>query len=170
MSGFIIAGLILIGVLLIVQARSLRQSTGLPWRKVVFQDTSRREVAKPLFSEQYRLTGKPDYIIEQAGALIPVEVKPNRRDSEPRQSDVLQVAAYCLLVEETTGTAPPFGLLRYADTTFEIRWDDELYDELCAVLDAMREDRHAADVPRSHDERWRCRGCGFFDRCSDALE
>lgn len=170
MIQLVTVALLSIGLLLLAQARRLRTSTGLGWRPVVYQDTQRRDVTRPLFSAHYRLTGQPDYIVQHGAAWVPVEVKPTRRDRQPRQGDILQLAAYCLLVEESTGHAPPFGLLRYANASFEIPWDDALYAALLAVLEAMQADRHAADVPRSHAEPWRCGACGFADGCEDALE
>ena len=158
-----------VGVLLLLRGRSVRTATGLPWRRVVYQDTQRRELSRPLFSRQHRLTGQPDYVLAQGAALIPVEVKPTRRDQSPRQGDILQVAAYCLLIEEWSGTPPPYGLLRYAETTFEIPWNDGLYNELLDTLDIMRADFDSADVPRSHADARRCTACGFADRCADRL-
>ena len=70
-----------------------------------------RELARPLYARRYGLTGKPDYLIERGGAQIPVEVKPGRRAQQPYDSDLMQLAAYCALVEETSGRAPPYGLL-----------------------------------------------------------
>lgn len=161
---------VLVGVWLLWRGQTVRTQTGVPWRRIVYQDTRRRSLTRPLFSAEHRLTGQPDYVLERGRALIPVEVKPTRRAPSPRHGDVLQVAAYCLLIEETTGTAPPFGLLRYAETTFEIPWNDALYNELLETLELMREDLVAADVARSHEQPRRCAACGFADRCTDALD
>ncbi len=163
-----VVGLLAVGLLLVWHSLRLRQATGLPWRRVVYQDTQRRQLTRPLYSARYRLTGQPDYLL--GADSIPVEVKPTRHDQAPRQGDIMQVAAYCLLVEETTGRPPPYGLLRYASATFEIRWDDDLYAQLLDTLEALRHDRRCADVPRSHNDARRCRACGFADRCRDALQ
>lgn len=162
-------GLLAAGLLLVLRGRALRQRSGLPWRRVVYQDTQRRELSRPLFSQRHHLTGQPDYVLQAGVALIPVEVKPTRHDPTPRHGDMLQVAAYCLLIEEWSGTSPPYGLLRYADTTFEIPWNDELYAELLETLEAMRDDLATDDVPRSHAQASRCGACGFADRCTDRL-
>ena len=161
--------LLLIGVAIWWYSQRLRQSTGLPWREVVYQDTNQRSLTRPLFSARYRLTGQPDYILAYGDTFIPVEVKPTRTDASPRYGDILQLAAYCLLVEEWRDSAPPHGLLRYATKTFQITWDEALYNELVATLDQMRDDLQYDDVPRSHDQAWRCRACGFGDRCDQAL-
>ena len=157
---------LLIGVL----ALRLRRRTGLPWAPVVYQDTWRRELERPLFSRRLGLTGKPDYLIERRGATIPVEVKPGRTASVPYEADLMQLAAYCLLIEETSGEAPPYGLLRYAQHTFRLNYTDQVRGDLLDLLDEMRELLEADDCPRSHEQPQRCRACGFYDQCDDALD
>ncbi len=75
--------LALIGLVLLWYALKLRRSTGIPWSRVRSQDVRGRELEKPLYARRYGLAGKPDYLIEKRGQLIPVEVKPTRRASEP---------------------------------------------------------------------------------------
>lgn len=161
--------LLLVAALLIVAAIALRRSTGLPWARVKMSDTiAWRRAEQSLVARRWGLIGKPDYLIEVRGGLVPVEVKPGRRASRPYASDLLQLAAYCLLVEDQTGRRPPYGLLRYADTTFRVRYDDDLRSELIAVLAEMRAATPAAGQ-RSHKDPARCRGCGFVRQCDQAL-
>lgn len=161
--------LLLLAALLGLWALSLRRKTGLPWAPVLYQDTNGGVVEKPLFAKKLGLTGKPDYLIEQHGATIPVEVKPSRRASLPYESDLMQLAAYCVLVEETTGQAPPYGLLRYAERTFRLDYTPQVRLDLFALLDEMREALDDDDCPRSHDEPRRCMACGFYEQCQDAI-
>jgi len=79
------------------------------------------------------------------------------------------LAAYCLLVAETSGRCPPYGILRYADRTFEIPYTRELEEELLAVLEEMRVDLAAGDGPRNHDAPRRCAACGYREWCEEAL-
>ena len=74
-------------------ARVHRASTGLPFNaKVVYADTGAwRKIEQPLISRQYALAGKPDYVIEQNGSIVPVEVKPTRTATAPRDGDVMQL-------------------------------------------------------------------------------
>lgn len=147
----------------------LRRSTGLPWVRVVASDTGGRTLDKPLFARRYGLTGRPDYLLEQGRALIPVEVKPGRHADRPYESDLMQLAAYCLLVEETSGAAPPYGLLRYARHTFRLAYTATVREELLALLDEMRDALNDDDCERSHDDARRCAGCGFVEMCDEAL-
>lgn len=162
--------LLLLALLMGLWALRLRRKTGLPWAPVRYSDTRRHVIEKPLFARRLGLTGKPDYLIEQRGCLIPVEVKPGRMANRPYESDLMQLAAYCLLVEETSGTAPPYGLLRYAEHTFRLDYTPDVRDELLLTLDEMRAALDDDDCDRSHDEPQRCFSCGFFSQCEAALD
>ena len=154
-------------------ARALRAATGLPINApVVYADTGAwRRVEQPLFSRRHALTGKPDYVLEDKASIIPVEVKPNRTAPAPRESDVMQLAAYGLLVEGTMvrGRAAPYGLLKYRDAVFHIDFTAELRAELIALLESVRRDVMKEDVVQSHSEPRRCRACGYRAECGQAL-
>ena len=65
-----------------------------------------------------------------------------RRDAPPGGlpfSHRTQVAAYCLLVEQTTGAAPPYGVVRYrGGEEYQVEWDDRTRGELLSLLDEVR--------------------------------
>lgn len=173
MTAYFVAAFVLLllsGWLLLRRASAQRKETGLPRGRVVYSDTGAwNRVEEPLFSRRHLLAGKPDYLVEQNGCLVPVEVKPNRSAPQPYDSDVLQLAAYCLLVEEVYGQHPDHGLIRYQDQTFAVDYTPELRKTLLATLDAMRRDAVSADVDRSHQHAGRCRACGFRADCSQRL-
>ena len=135
-----------------------------------YHDTGGKAPAKPLIARQLGLVGKPDYLLEVRGRLVPVEVKPGRRADRPYESDLMQLAAYCVLVEETSGEPPPYGLLRYAEHTFRLDYTSQIRAELLSILGEMRETLAEIDCQRTHDDPWRCASCGFFEQCTDALE
>src|SRR5437867_11717174 len=91
-----------------------------------------------MYSPRFGLTVKPDYLVNTNQGLVPVEVKPGRTDHEPHESHLLQVLAYCLLLEETEGKRPPYGLLRYSGDTFKVDYNDETRAYLLSVLEEMR--------------------------------
>ncbi len=155
---------------LILAAFLLRRQTGLPWKRVAYSDTVGWQRAEhPLVAHRHGLVGKPDYLFEQGRQLIPVEVKPARLASEPYPSDVMQLAAYCLLVEETAGVRPAYRLLRYKYATFKIRFDDRLRNDVLGLIDEMRKRGPASASPRSHHEARRCAACGFRTQCDESL-
>jgi hypothetical protein len=78
--------------------------------------------------------------------------------SGPHDGEVLQLAAYCLLVEEHFNQAMLRGQLQYRNRSIDIRFDDQLRRRLSNALDAMHEAEALRAVPRSHDSAARCRG------------
>lgn len=159
-----------LGVWLLRRAGAARQETGLPLGRVTYVDTGAwQRCERPLFSNHHRLTGRPDYLVRSREGLIPVEVKSGSAPQQPYPAHVLQLAAYCLLVEEQEGRSPPYGILKYRDQAFEIDYTPALRAELLDVLDDMRRDLGARSVDRSHDEAGRCQGCGYRDQCDQRL-
>ncbi len=152
--------------------RAEQAQTGLPIdTRVVYSDTGAwQRVEKALFSRRYRLAGKPDYIVQdETGAMIPIEVKPNRTALQPRHSDTMQLMAYGILVEEKFGTRAEYGLLKYRDQVFEIAFTEELRAEFFEILKEMRAARQARNVARSHDDPVKCRYCGYREECEERL-
>jgi CRISPR-associated exonuclease Cas4 len=168
---FIVVALLVGGALALLVAYRARRDARLPAGRIIYADTGDwRPPDRPLFSNRYRLVGKPDYLVSTRTGVIPVEVKSGGTLAQPYPSHVLQLAAYCLLVEETQATAPPHGLIRYPKATFQVDYTSALRDQLVSVLDAMRSDLGQADVARSHDDPRRCVGCGYRAACGEALD
>lgn len=167
------AALALLGLALALAAvrawqtgRRQRELLGLPAGRVVAADTGGWAACdRPLYSARYRLAGKPDYLVEAGRSLVPVEVKPGRRAANPYASDILQLGAYLLLVEEATRRRPPYGLLCYAGRTFEIQFTPLLKRRVIACLAEMRHLRRARNARRQHDEAQRCLRCGHREHC-----
>src|ERR1700690_3984816 len=106
---YVTLALILLALLFFWQAGRQRRAAGLPGGRVIYTDTRAwGKVEKPLFSNELGLTGKRDYLVEQNGKLIPVEVKSGLVPSAPYDSHFFQLAIYCLLVEKTYIKRPPY--------------------------------------------------------------
>lgn len=160
--------LLVVAVAFLRSARRQRVASGLPAGRVVYvDDRDWRRPPEPLRTERYGLVGRPDYLMRRGRTIIPVEVKPTRVAEAPYEGDLLQLAAYCLLVEEAYGATPPYGLLRYRDRTFEVPYDDGVRAHLLDVLDDMRYDAEADEVYRSHDQPARCAACSMREHCGD---
>lgn len=158
------------GLLLLSRARRLHDQTGLPQGRVIYADTGAWDrCERPLFSRRYLLTGKPDYLVDDRRATIPVEVKSTLSPPAPYRSHVLQLAAYCLLVEEEYGQSPPYGIIKYRDQAYAIEYTDQLRAQLLDVLADMRQDLGADDVCPSHANPNRCRNCGYREGCGEEL-
>ena len=162
--------LVFLALLIFIISMWLRQRTGLPEGRVIFSDTGAwRRNEQSLFSKQHRVVGKPDYLIEDRGELVPVEVKSSPAPSRPREGHVLQLATYCLLVEETFGNRPRYGIIQYADKQFAIDYTPELERELLRVINAMRADLSAGEAHRTHTDARRCATCGVRNACDERL-
>ncbi|MEI8307450.1 MAG: CRISPR-associated protein Cas4 [Chloroflexales bacterium] len=169
----LVVTLLTLAVATLILALRIRARTGVPWAPIIANDAragrTGQHMDRPLVARHYGLSGKPDYIIDQRGQQIPVEVKPGRYAAQPYDSDRMQLAAYCLLIEETSGHAPPYGILRYAEVSFRLPYTAEVRAEILAILDEMHELLDAEDVMRSHSNTRRCAGCGFVAHCEESL-
>lgn len=156
-------------VLLWIASRE-RKESGLPPGRVIYADTSKWwKVEKPLYDEALRLTGKPDYLLQQGDAAIPVEVKSGWAPDAPYAGHLYQLAAYCALVEKSYGGRTPYGILRYRNRTFAIDYTPALQESLLELIAEIRQDDKRRDIPRSHQEPSRCARCGYRGICDQRL-
>ncbi len=163
--------LILLALLSLWLSSRKRKKAGLPKGRVVYADMGKWQPnSQSLYDPKLDLTGKPDYLIYKNNISIPVEVKTGRTPSQPYDSHIFQLAAYCYLVESVTAKKPPYGLLHYPDQTFEIEFTEKLQDTLINLLADLRvKERSRAAIPRSHDHAARCANCGFRSICDQHL-
>ena len=163
--------LIVLAMGALLLSRRWQQQSGLPDGAVIYTDSGIWHAnTEPLLAPDLRLAGKPDYLVEQEdGLIIPVEVKSGAAPREPWPGHVLQLMAYCLLVEIAYGVRPTHGIVQYADRAFAIDYTATLEQDLLDALLAIRHDRTAQNVERDHNDPRRCRACGFRSDCGQAL-
>ena len=167
---YIVLALFFLAFIFFFQSGRQQQEAGLPGGRVIYTDTHGwGKVEKPLYYASLQLTGKPDYLIEKNGQLIPVEVKSGRAPEAPYDSHIFQLASYCLLVEKNYGKRPPYGLIHYENRDFAIDYTHELEAALIELLADMREDDVKREVDRSHEQPSRCKRCGFRNVCDQSL-
>jgi CRISPR-associated exonuclease Cas4 len=137
---------------------------------VIYSDTGawRRNEQSP-FSATHGLAGKPDYLVERDDEIVPVEVKSGATPAQPRPGHILQLAAYCLLVEETLGRRVSHGVIQYADRQFAIDYTPALKAELLRTLDDMRAALQSGDAHRDHADPRKCAACGLREACDERL-
>ena len=143
-----------------------KKSYGVPDGLILYSDLN--VPAAPLFSRRFRLSGKPDYIVRKENQYIPVEVKTGK-GPHPHQSQVLQLAAYCQILEDTSGEFVPEGILVYNNVPFTIRFDPKLRFELETVIKTMRASLRRGVVQRNHNEPGRCHHCSLKQYCTDSI-
>lgn len=162
--------LLLMAVVLFWQSSKQRKSSGLPGGRIIYTDTKEwGKVEKPLYDPDLGLTGKPDYLVEQDGKIIPIEVKSGRTPEAPYDSHIFQLAAYCLLVEREYGQRPPYGIIHYSNKDFAVDYTYELESALLDLIMDMQHSRKRREVPRSHSDAQRCQKCGFRAACDQVL-
>jgi CRISPR-associated exonuclease Cas4 len=167
---YIAVVLLVLAVIFLWQSNRQRSQAGLPGGRVIYTDTRAwGRLEQPLLDHPLGLTGKPDYLVERNGVIIPVEVKSGRTPSAPYDSHIFQVAAYCLLVERTYGKRPPYGIIHYPNRDFAVDYTAQLESSLLDQLADIKRDELRSDVPRSHEDPARCRGCGFKKVCDQSL-
>lgn len=80
---------------------------------------------------RFKRVGKPDFIVRTIGGIIPFESKSTRAPAKgPYESQIAQLAAYCVLLEDQTGVAPAYGLIKYSDRTLKVTYTDDLRNRL----------------------------------------
>ena len=147
-----------------------RRATGLPAGRVVYSDHSEwGEIETPLYDPTFNLTGKPDYLVERSDEIIPVEVKSSGLKSAPYDSHIYQLAAYCLLIEQTFSIKPAYGILNYVNQDIAVDYTPELEQSLIDTIREMRSLSRRRNIDRSHESANRCRGCGFNSVCDQAI-
>ena len=98
-----------------------------------------------------------------------MEIKSGRAPQSPWPGHLLQLAAYCWLVEETYGIRPSHGILQYADHAYSVEYTAGLEEDLLDVLQEMRQDYQATNLDRTHNDARRCLSCGFREKCEQRL-
>ncbi len=171
---YLILILLLAALVLLWIARRQRKASGLPSGRIIYSDTRQwGPLEKPLYDPAWRLTGRPDYLIQRKDQRIPVEVKSTPIGAAPYDSHIYQLAAYCRLVEVEYGVRPSYGILHYPNRTFAVDYTPQLEAALFDLIQEMRQSERQGSrgvIPaRSHDSAMRCSRCGYRSICEQLL-
>ena len=112
------------------------------------------------------LVGRPDELRRSPdGRIVPVEAKSSRGPPPGRPpyfSHVLQLYAYCQIVEDQQGVAPPYGLLIYGDgIPRKVVWDGRARQELSEWVARFQEPYGGEVLPTVP----KCQSCSYFSVC-----
>ena len=162
-----------LGILVLNERRYQRQrllterhrALGLPEGDLVYEDADGE--GEPLSSSAYPLVGKPDYIVQLPdGRPVPIELKPGVHDATiPYSNHSVQVAAYCLILEDYFVEAPTHGILRYADCEFTIEYTPALRKKVIKLLTEMERCSEQQPPPLAKQRVAKCRACVFQPVC-----
>ena len=142
-----------------------RQALGLPEGELVYEDADGE--GESLSSSVYPLVGKPDYVVQLPdGRPVPIELKLGVQDATiPYSNHSLQVAAYCLILEDYFVQAPTHGILRYADREFTIEYTPALRKRVIKLLGEMEHCSEKQPPPLVRQRPAKCRMCVFQPIC-----
>ena len=142
------------------------RALGLPPGELVYEDADGQ--GQPLYSSQYPLLGKPDYVVQLAdGRPVPIELKLTVEDATmPYSNHEVQIAAYCLILEDYYPETPPtHGILRYADNEFTIDYTPALKKKVIRHLEQMAHCTEREPPPLARQRAAKCRACAFQPIC-----
>lgn len=143
-----------------------QRALGLPEGQLVYEDAD--GLGEPLSSSEYPLVGKPDYVVQLPdGRPVPVELKLNVQNATaPYSNHQVQIAAYCLILEDYFAQPPTHGILRYADREFTIEYTPAMRRKVIRLLGQMAL-CSAQEPPQLARQRVaKCRVCTFQPVCS----
>lgn len=143
-----------------------QRALGLPEGELVYEDADGQ--GEPLSSSSYPLVGKPDYVVQLPdGRPVPVELKLSVQNATaPYNNHQVQVAAYCLILEDYFEQAPTHGILRYADREFTIEYTPALRKKVIRLLGQMALCSEQEPPPLARQRVAKCRVCTFQPICS----
>jgi len=100
------------------------------------------------------------------GHLVPVELKLSTQSvTTPYNNHVIQVAAYCLILEDYSEQPPTHGILRYADREFTIDYTPTLRKKVIRLLEEMARCNEQQAPPLQKQRVAKCRACTFQAIC-----
>ncbi|MEZ4671027.1 MAG: Dna2/Cas4 domain-containing protein [Anaerolineae bacterium] len=161
--------MMLLGVWLLLTSRRQRATLHLPEGNFIYNDSPELP-GETLISRSLKLAGKPDILIRNGDMVVPVEIKTGRVPDIPFLGHIMQLAAYCHLVEQHYHTRPTHGILRYGTKEFKIPYTTDLEQQLELVLLEMHAKRDSINISRSHNSRPKCAACSYRSDCSERLD
>jgi CRISPR-associated exonuclease Cas4 len=138
----------------------------IPDGKITYSDLN--VPAKPLFSKRFRISGKPDYVVKKNNYYIPIELKSGSYNQPPK-NHLLQLAAYCQILEDTSAAFVPYGIIVYYNSEYKIPFDPRIRFELESVIKKIRGSLKSGKAELNHNDPRKCRGCSMRSYCKDKL-
>ncbi len=127
---------------------------------------------KILYSKKYNIQGKPDFIYKKFNTCYIIELKSGtiKNENMPHTSDLLQLVAYFLIIEDLYGYKVKKGKLIYSDYSFIVYNTRYLRKYLLKTLEDMRSmlktGQGQANCSFVHCKHCMCRQtvCDFYDK------
>lgn len=143
-----------------------QRALSLPEGELVYEDVDGE--GELLSSDAYSLVGKPAYVVcLPDGRPVPImlELKEHAATA-PQSNHQMQLAAYCLILEEYFPQAlPTHGILRYAEREFTIEYTPALRKKVLRLLTQMSQCSEQEPPALTHQRMTKCRACTFQSIC-----
>lgn len=131
------------------------------------EDKKRRKsnviYSKILYSEKYDIQGKPDYIFKSiiGNKLVPVELKSGTisENNQFHEGDLMQLAAYFLIIEDVFGIKPKEGRLVYKNKMFIVKNTKKLRRQVLETVEDMRYMFDTGKGEKAKSSFVKCRYC-----------
>ena len=146
--------------------KNIQEKYHLSTGRITYSDLN--NLGRPLYSQKYQLAGKPDYIIKEKEHHIPVEYK-SSYTNHPKPYHIMQLAAYCQLLEDHFNIFVPYGILIYENNRFTIPNTPKLRFELAKTIKKMRDSIKKQTIHRTHNNVSQCRHCSMKNYCTEKL-
>ena len=121
-----------------------------------------------LMSEKLRLKGICDYILEENGLQIPIEVKKGKCIAEkPYKNDVMQLLCYILLLEEHFKLRYTHGYIIYVGSKrkFKIIVTPFLRKTIKNCFKEIKAYYSNGKIPKRKKSKSWCTGCSYEEYC-----
>jgi CRISPR-associated exonuclease Cas4 len=147
-------------------ARAKERRWQMPRGKVISVDDGN---GITLTCPKLELVGRIDVILRDGKWFMPEERKTTILEGKsPLDGDVLQVFAYCYLINANLGPVQK-GILKYQNQRFDLNFSQAATDSLIQVLQRIKSLQNEQNVNRSHQFRARCVGCRAHTICFQSL-
>ncbi len=142
-----------------------RRSLKLPQGDLVYEDINGQ--GEMLTSDAHPLVGKPSYVIRLPdGRFVPIAVQKEAINTmQPESHHILQVAAYCLILEDYAEEPLTHGILRYPDREFTVDYTPALRKKVIRTLQEMAVCSEQHPPALQKQKAAKCRTCTFQPMC-----
>lgn len=131
-----------------------------------WQNTKKRKELY-LISHTWKIKGKIDFIKEENGLQIPIEIKKRRCNSEkPFENDVMQLMCYIVLLEEKFDKCP-YGYLLYKGSKRKYKIINVYYlqKKLKTYISKLNYYNSTKILPQRIENKNRCHRCSLREYC-----
>jgi len=123
-----------------------------------------------LVSDNLRLSGKPDFILEtKFGELIPIEVKAASLDTsgKAKKDHIMQLACYALLVEDNFKKVVKRCAVYYLrdKRVVYVALTNDLKLEAKKAIDKSYKIIEQEEIPKVRQPISKCKNCGYYRYC-----